>query len=116
MSSLAEDLTTHCPKTERTLKKLLTLSIVLQSSIFVVVSFTLISKRYIMRLFWGRTFTESNTDLHSHVLSREVGIIKQSPRAARILEASCVNKGSEVCARGLGRLFVALEANTCTCT
>jgi len=87
-------------------------AVVFKTGVLIVVSYvttSAIKTRAIWNL--GLTFTESNTDLDSHVLGRKIRTIKQSAGAAEILETSSVNERSKVGARRLGRLLVTFEGN-----
>jgi hypothetical protein len=60
------------------------------------------------------TFTESNTGLHSHILSGRTREKKGSFGVAGILETSSIFERSEVGARWLGRFLISLHDRVTT--
>jgi hypothetical protein len=70
-----------------------TLAVVFQASIFVVVTYS--CQILYPKQQEAHTLAEGNTDLDSHVLSRESGSVKQALRAARVGETSGIDEGLE---------------------
>jgi hypothetical protein len=60
------------------------------------------------------TFTESNTGLHSHILSGRTREKKSPFGVARILETPSIFERSEVGARRLGRFLISLHDRVTT--
>jgi hypothetical protein len=86
-----------------------TFAIVFQTSIFVVIACSKLTSELRMA-FYYHTFAESYTNLHSHVLSIKTRTVKQSPRAAQVLETTFVCERSEVGARRLRGVLPCIDA------